>query len=220
MIHRDPSSKTTHMKKFSLFWLLAALLVTLPLSAGAQGNREAAKLTREGADALKAKQYDRAVDLFRKAAELDRRNDKGLAAALQQRAVALASQNQFKKSIDDFTAALDITPDDPGIYERRAYVEMKLGDYDHALADYNELIKRKGNEVRYYLLRSYIYEVKGDIANGIADCDKVLQMQKNSQEAKARKQRLQTTQQQQQQAQSTGGPIASPQQPVQPPKKP
>jgi tetratricopeptide (TPR) repeat protein len=209
------------MKKLSLFWLLAALLVTLPLSAGAQGNREAAKLTREGADALKAKDYNKAVDSFRRAAELDRRNEKSLAAALQQRAVALAGQNQFQKSIDDFTAALDITPDDPGIYERRAYVEMKLGDYDRALGDYNELIKRKGNEVRYYLLRSYIYEVKSDIAHGIADCDKVLQMQHNNQEAKARKQRLQTAQQQQQQAQPTpGGPIAPPQQPVQPPKKP
>jgi tetratricopeptide (TPR) repeat protein len=209
------------MKKLSLFWLLAALLVTLPLSAGAQGNREAAKLTREGADALKAKDYNKAVDLFRRAAELDRRNSASLAAALQQRAVALAGQNQFQKSIDDFSAALDITPDEPGIYERRAYVEMKLGDYDHALADYNELIKRKSNEVRYYLLRSYIYEVKGDIAHGIADCDKVLQMQHNNQEAKARKQRLQTAQQQQQQVQPTpGSPIASPQQPVQPPKKP
>lgn len=207
------------MKKICLFSMLAAIVATCPLSIHAQGNKEAARLTREGADALKAKDYDKAVDSFRKAADLDHRNDKSLAAALQQRAVALASQNQFQKSIDDFSAALDIIPDDPGIYERRAYVEMKLGDYDRALADYNELIKRRPNEPRYYLLRSYIYEVKGDAADGIADCDKVLQLQHNNQEAKARKQRLLQIQQSMPQP-TPPGPITAPQQPVAPPKKP
>ena len=207
------------MKKFSLFCMFGALLVTLPLSANAQGNREAAKLTREGADALKSKDYDKAVDLFRRAAEMDRRNAPGFAAALQQRAMARVGQQQYQQAIDDFNMAQAIMPDDPGIYERRAYAELKLGDYDHALGDYNELIKRKPNEVRYYLLRSYIYEVKADFANGIADCDKVLQMQKNNQEAKARKQRMQTAQQQQVQP-TPPGPITPPQQPVQPPKKP
>jgi tetratricopeptide (TPR) repeat protein len=201
------------MKKFSLFCLLGALLVTLPVPVKAQGAREAAKLTREGADALKNKDYDKAVDLFRKAADLDRRNEKGLSAALQQRAFALTNKQQYQRAIDDYNAALDITPDDPAIYERRAYTEMKLGDYEHALADYDELIKRKSNEVRYYLLRSYIYEVKSDTAHGIADCDKVLQMQPNNQEAKARKQRLTQIQQNQLPA----GPISPP--PEQP-KKP
>jgi len=206
------------MKKIGLFCMLATLAVTLPISVNAQGNKESAKLTRDGADALKNKDFDKAVDLFRKAAELDHRNDRSLGAALQQRAVALAGQNQFQRSIDDFSAALDITPDDPGIYERRAYVEMKLGDYDRALADYSELIKRRPNEARYVLLRSYIYEVKGDAANGIADCDKVLQMQHNNPEAKARKQRL--TQIQQSMPQPTPpGPISAPQQPVPAPGK-
>jgi tetratricopeptide (TPR) repeat protein len=42
-------------------------------------------------------------------------------------------------------------PNDPGIYERRAYVEMKMNDLDKALADYSEAIKVNPNEVRYYL---------------------------------------------------------------------
>jgi tetratricopeptide (TPR) repeat protein len=209
------------MKKIYLFWLLAALLVILPLSVDAQGNREAAKLTREGADALKNKNYDRAVDLFQKAAGLDHRNDRSLSAALQQRAFALTGQQKYQRAIEDYNAALEITPDENGIYERRAYAEMKLGDYDHALTDYSELIKKKPSDVHYLLYRSYIYEVKSDVANGVADCDKVLQMQRNNQEAKARKQRLQTAQQQQQQVQPTpGNPIAPPQLPVPPPKKP
>jgi tetratricopeptide (TPR) repeat protein len=207
------------MKKIPLFCLMGALLVILPGISEAQGNREAAKLTREGAQAVKNKEWDRAVDLFRRAAELDRRNAPSLSAALQQRATAYEAQQQYKKAIDDFSEALDITPDDQGIYERRAYAEMRLNDYDRALADYNELIKRKPNEARYYLLRSYIYEVKGDAAAAIADCDKVLQMQHDNAEAKARKQRMQTLQAQQAATQMPPGPISAPSQPV-PPKKP
>lgn len=215
----EPSSKLLTMKNICLLYILGALLAAMPDLAVAQGNREAAKLTKEGAEALKAKDYNRGVELFQRAASLDPKNNKGYSAALQQRAYALTTAQKYQQAIEDYNAALEITPDDPGIYERRAYSEMRLGDYDHALADYNELIKHKPNEVRYLLYRSYIYEVKGDIANGMADCDKVLQIQHNNPEAKARKQRL--TQVQQSQVQPTPpGPISAPQQPAAPPKKP
>ena len=203
------------MKKIPLFFLIGALLAMLPAPSVAQGTREAAKLTREGAEALKSKNWDKAVDLFRRAAELDHRNDKSYSAALQQRGYALTTAQKYKQAIDDYSAALEITPDDPKIYEFRAYAELRLGDYDHALADYNELLKHKPNEVRYLLYRSYIYEVKGDAAAAIADCDKVLQMQHDNPEAKARKQRMQA----QQAAQAPPTPISAPSQPV-PPKKP
>jgi tetratricopeptide (TPR) repeat protein len=209
------------MKKIPLFYLVGALLVIFPVVSGAQANREAAKLAREGAEALRSKNWDKAVDLYRRAAELDRRNAPSLSAALQHRATAYQTQQppQYQKAIEDFSEALDITPDDQGIYERRAYAEMRLNDYDRALADYNELIKRKPNEARYYLLRSYIYEVKGDAAAAIADCDKVLQMQHDNAEAKARKQRMQTLQAQQAATQMPPGPISAPSQSG-PPKKP
>jgi tetratricopeptide (TPR) repeat protein len=206
------------MKKICcLFALGTLLLAPLPV-AHAQGIREAARLTKEGAEALKAKDYDRAVDLFRRAAELDPRNTKSYSAALQQKAYALTAAQKYQQAIEDYGAALEITPDDPGIFERRAYAEMRLGDYDHALADYNELLKRKPNETRYLLYRSYIYEVKGDIPNGMADVDKVLQSQHNNQEAKARKDRLTKLQQSQPQPMPSG-PITAPQQPAQPPPK-
>ncbi len=208
------------MKNICLFYLLGAfLLAAIPNPAVAQGNREAAKLTKEGSEALKSKDYDRAVDLFRRAAQLDGKNNKSYAAALQQRAYALTMARKYQQAIDDYNAASDITPDDPGISERRAYAEMRLGDYDHALADYGDLLKRKPNDVRLLLYRSYIYEVKNDVPNAMADVDKVLQMQKNNPEAKARKQRL-TQLQESQPLATPAGPIAKPSQPIAPPKKP
>jgi tetratricopeptide (TPR) repeat protein len=68
---------------------------------------------------------------------------------------------------------------------------MKLNDFDKALADYSDAIKINPNEIRYYLLRSYIYEVKGDAKNAMADTDKVLKMDPANAEAQSRKARLQ-----------------------------
>jgi tetratricopeptide (TPR) repeat protein len=71
---------------------------------------------------------------------------------------------------------------------------MKLNDMDKALADYSQAIKLKPNEVRYYAYRSYIYEVKGDIKNSMADTERVLKLDPKNQEAISRKKRLETLQ--------------------------
>jgi Flp pilus assembly protein TadD len=76
------------------------------------------------------------------------------------------------------------------VYEQRAAVEMKIEDYDKALADYSEIIKLKPNEVRYYNYRAYIYEIKNDMQNATAETERALKLDSNNQEAKARKKRL------------------------------
>jgi tetratricopeptide (TPR) repeat protein len=174
---------------------LAAALGLSPLSiANAQGNPESAKLARQGSEAAKAANWDKAVDDFRKAAEMDRKWNTNLAAALQQRGAAFMSQQKFPEAAADFTEALNITPRDAGIHERRAYVEMKLHEVDKALADYSEAIKLNPREIRYYMPRSYIYEVKGDLKNSMADTEHVLKMDKNNAEARSRKERLEKIQ--------------------------
>src|SRR5258708_1556758 len=114
--------------------LISVVALCLTQFVYAQGHPEAAKFAREGAEAAKNKDWDQAVDSYRKAADLDRKAAPNLAAVLQQRAVAYAAAQQFQEAIADFTEALKITPNDPGILERRAYVEMKISDYDKALA--------------------------------------------------------------------------------------
>jgi tetratricopeptide (TPR) repeat protein len=151
---------------------------------------EANKIAMEGADALKNKQWDKAVDLFRKATDMDPKYTKNLSAALQQRAFANASQHQYQEAIQDYTEALKKSPNENAIYEGRAYAEMMLPDYDAALKDYSKLIKMKPKEVRYLLARSYIYEVKKEISKALADTEKVLKLDPNNVEAKAREQRL------------------------------
>jgi len=185
------------MKRNFVFIFAASLALCAAQSSQAEttkDTKEANKLAREGAEASKNQEWDKAIDSLRKATALDHKYATNLAAVYQQRAYAAATNQQFQDAINDYGEALKISPQDARIYEQRAAVEMKLNDMDKALADYSEAIKLKPDEARYYGYRSYIYEVKGDIKNSMADADKVLKLDPKNQEALTRKKRLETLQ--------------------------
>ena len=180
------------MKKSFAFTLITALAlcVSQVCQGQAKKNPEANKLAREGAEAAKSQDWDKAVELLRKATALDHKYADELSAVYQGRGYADASEQKYQDAINEYGEALKLTSQDPRIYEQRAAVEMKINDYDKALADYSEIIKLKPNEVRYYNYRAYIYELKTDLKNSMTDTEKVLKLDANNQEAKARKQRL------------------------------
>ena len=160
----------------------------------AEGNKkspEANKLALEGAEAAKKQEFDKAVDLLKKATAMDHKYSDELSAVYQQRAYAAANDQKYGDAINDYDEALKLTPQEaPRIHEQRAAVEMKIQDYEKALADYSELIKLKPNEIKYINYRAYIYELKNDLQNSMADNEKILKADPNNQDAKARKQRL------------------------------
>jgi tetratricopeptide (TPR) repeat protein len=180
------------MKRSFAFILITAL--TLCLSQVCQGeakkNVEANKLAREGAEAAKNQDWDKAVELLRKATSMDHKYSDELSAVYQRRGYTEAGNQQFQEAINDYSEAAKLTPQDVRVYEQRAAVEMKIQDYDKALADYAEVIKLKPNELRYLNYRAYIYELKNDSKNSLEDTEKVLKQDPNNQEAKARKQRI------------------------------
>ncbi|PYK12325.1 MAG: hypothetical protein DME65_04345 [Verrucomicrobia bacterium] len=181
------------MKRIFVFSFIAALAVCAADLSEAQAPKdakEANKLAREGAEASKNQEWDKAIDLLRKATALDHKYADELSAVYQQRGYAAATNQQFQDAINDYGEAIKLTPQDVRVYEQRAAVEMKLQDYDKALVDYSEVIKLKPNEVRYLNYRAYIYELKKDVKNSMADTDKVLKLDANNQEAKTRKTRL------------------------------
>src|SRR6266566_5989874 len=157
------------MKKSFAFTLITALALCLSqvCQGEAKKNVEANRLAREGAEAAKNQDWDKAVELLRKASAMDHKYADELAAVYQQRGYAAATNQQFQDAISDYSEAAKLTPQDVRIYEQRAAVEMKIQDYDKALADYSEVIKLKPNEVRYYNYRAYIYEIKNDMQNAL-----------------------------------------------------
>jgi tetratricopeptide (TPR) repeat protein len=181
------------MKKSSAFILIAALTLSAsPICQAAEKkNPEANKLAREGAEAAKNQDFDKAVDLLKKATSMDHKYADELSAVYQQRGYAAANDQRYGDAINDYDEALKLTPQQgPRIHEQRAAVEMKIQDYEKALADYSELIKLKPNEIKYLNYRAYIYELKNDLQNSQADNEKILKADPNNQDAKARKQRL------------------------------
>jgi tetratricopeptide (TPR) repeat protein len=178
------------MKTFTALCLIVTVAISLPHFALGQGNPEATRLAKEGAQANKNQDWDKAIEAFRKAAAIDRKNVPNLAAVLQKRAMAYVAQQNFPMALEDLNEALKLMPNDSEAHERRAYVEMQVRDYDKALTDYSEAIKQRPNEVRYLLMRSYIYEVKGDYTNAMADTEKVLKLNKKNAEALSRKARI------------------------------
>jgi tetratricopeptide (TPR) repeat protein len=181
------------MNRSFAFILIAALTLCAShvSQAAEKKNPEANKLAREGAEAAKNQDFDKAVDLLKKATAMDHKYADELSAVYQQRGYAAANDQRYGDAINDYNEALKLTPQQaPRINEQRAAVEMKIQDYDKALADYSELIKQKPNEIKYINYRAYIYEVKNDLQNSMADNEKILKADPNNQDAKARKQRL------------------------------
>jgi tetratricopeptide (TPR) repeat protein len=159
--------------------------------AAEKKNPEANKLAREGIEAAKNQDFDKAVDLLKKATAMDHKYGDELSAVYQQRGYAAANDQRYGDAISDYNEALKLTPQQaPRIHEQRAAVEMKIQDYDKALADYSELIKLKPNEIKYVNYLAYIYELKNDLQNSMTENEKILKADPNNQDAKARKQRL------------------------------
>ena len=72
-----------YMKLLGLEIMVLAIGATVVFG---QGNQEAANLTREGIEASKAKDWDKAIAAFKRATQLDQHYAPNLASALQQRA--------------------------------------------------------------------------------------------------------------------------------------
>src|SRR5437879_4179354 len=182
------------MKILFVVCLITTLGLSMAKSAPQEGNPQAAKIARDAAQAAKDQDWNKAIDGFRKAAEMDRKYVANLAIAYQQRAFSYANDQRFQDALNDLGEAIRINPRDARAFEQRAAVEMRINDYDKALADYEVATKLNPGEIKYHLYRSYIYELRGDIQNAMADTDRALKIDSKNKEALDRKQRLQKIQ--------------------------
>src|SRR5437868_15413153 len=207
------------MKTLFVVCLITTLGLSMAKSAQQEGNPEAAKIAREASQAAKDQDWNKAIDLFRKAAEKDRKYTQNLAIAYQQRAFSYAGDQRFQDALADLAESIKTNPRDAHAYEQRAAIEMKMIDYEKALADYGEAIKINPGEIKYHLYRGYIYELRGDLQNAMAETEAALKINSKSKEAVESKQRLQTILQSENAAPPANAtPVAAP--PAPPKKKP
>ena len=195
------------MKTLFALCLVTILGLSIAPAAQQEGNPEAAKIAREGSQAAKDQEWDKAVERFRKASEMDRKFTASLALAYQQRAYSYANDNRFQDAMNDLNESIKIKPD-ARAYEQRAAIEMRISDNDKALADYAEASKLNPGEIKYHNYRAYIYETRGDLPNAMTENDAALKINGKNKEALDRKARLQKIQSAN--AMPTGTPVAAP----------
>src|SRR5256885_16270164 len=196
------------MKTLIALCLVTTLGFSLAQAAQQEGNPQAAKIARDASQAAKDSDWNKAIEGFRKAAEMDRKYTQNLAIAYQQRAFTFTNEQRFQDALNDLAEAIKIKPGDARFYEQRAAIEMRINDYDKALADYAEASKANPNDIKYHNYRAYIYETRGDLQNATAENDAALKIDSKNKEAVARKQRLQKIQSLN--AIPSGTPVAAP----------
>src|SRR5438128_6164876 len=159
------------MKILFVVCLITTLGLSMAKSAPQEGNPQAAKIARDAAQAAKDQDWNKAIDGFRKAAEMDRKYVANLAIAYQQRAFTYANDQRFQDALNDLNEAIKIKPGEAHTYEQRAAIYMRINDYDKALADYAEAAKASPGEIKYRNYRAYIYEMRGDLQTAITEND-------------------------------------------------
>jgi tetratricopeptide (TPR) repeat protein len=178
--------------------LLTVLSIAAPLTTAvcaskpAKKSNEANELARKGTEAARNRQYDEAIEDLRKAAQMEHKYAPSLVAALLGRAATYASQQQYQQAAADYDEVLKLDGKNVTALEGRGSMAIKMNDMDKAITMYSEANKVDPKELRYLQYRAYLYELKGDLKNSMADNEKVLKMQKDNPDALSRKQRLET----------------------------
>src|SRR5437773_5514766 len=99
------------MKRSFAFVLITALALCASqvCQVQAKKNPEANKLAREGAEAAKNQDREKAVDLLKKATALDRKYGSELSEVYQQRGYAAANDQRYGDGINDYNDALKLS---------------------------------------------------------------------------------------------------------------
>ncbi|HEY4078080.1 MAG TPA: tetratricopeptide repeat protein [Rhizomicrobium sp.] len=129
------------MKKIAI----ATLLVLAPVSAQAAGGYG---MLNAGIDYFNQNRYDDAIIWLGKALDAgDLVPDQAHVAHLN-RGVSLLHQGQAQKSIDDFSAALVLVPDESEAIANRAFAYLAVGEMDHAVDDLNAAHKKRPTDLQ------------------------------------------------------------------------
>lgn len=161
---------------------LTVSLIALFAAAAAlrgQGNPEGAKFSKEGVEAAKAKDWNKAVDAFRQAVKVepqDKKNSDNLAIVLLQRATAYLGQKNFDGAVSDLNEAIKLKPDDVAAHHARGYAFLAKSDWQNALQDYNIVVEGMKNDPEPHERRAYVEMQLKDYDKAIADYTEAIKL--------------------------------------------
>jgi class 3 adenylate cyclase/Tfp pilus assembly protein PilF len=106
--------------------------------------------------------YDRSIAL------------KPTADAYNHRGIAYFDKSDYAKAIDDYTAALKLSPSLAEAINNRAWTYYKTGDLNAALQDANRAVSLDGTKSYIWDTRGHIHEARGSKTAAISDYKKAL----------------------------------------------
>jgi tetratricopeptide (TPR) repeat protein len=87
-------------------------------------------------------------------------------------------RGEFDGSIRDYSASINLDPNDASTYLYRAKVYNRVGLYNQAIADYNKAIQLDSESAAAYRNRGFYYVGQNQLDQAIADLNKATEMDK------------------------------------------
>lgn len=88
--------------------------------------------------------------------------------------------NQFQKSIESFSKAIELNPESFMAYNNRGLVKYFIGDFNGGLLDFNRAIELSPNESSFYNNRGSLRMSTNKYKEGIADYNKAIELNPNN----------------------------------------
>ncbi len=139
------------MRKFEMKLLVTAIICLFILSSNVFSQADV--WYAKGQQSLQKKDYDKAIEFFTRAIEIDRGSHK----YFDKRGLAYLFHERSAEAIEDFSTSLQIDSNNADAYNNRGLAFGLQGDLDRALSDFNKAISLDQNFGQAYLNRGSIY---------------------------------------------------------------
>jgi lipoprotein NlpI len=156
--------------------LLTGSAVLFLFSAGAINAR--AQVTEDFRKCLEAVDVDADETIVRCTAAIESGylSDQNKRGAFNNRGIAYKNKRDYKNAIQDFSAAIELNPNDTKALNNRGALYMTLGDWESAIEDYDRALNLDPNYAMAFKNRGVAYLNKGDYRRAIENYDEYLRI--------------------------------------------
>ena len=130
---------------------------------------------RQGIRAVEEAQYEKAIEAYTRAIELD----SGNAVAYYDRGIAHKGLGQHKKALEDYSKAIELDPKYAHAYNNRSIIYKDLGQNKKAIEDCSKAIELDPNYTYAYNNRGIVYKDLGQNKKAIEDYSKAIELDPN-----------------------------------------
>ncbi len=85
-----------------------------------------------------------------------------------------AQEHDYQRATSEIDSAIKLAPNNAENYAARAQIDFMQKKNQDTIADYNAALKLEPNNLVYLWRQASVYQLSGDYARGLADCNKMI----------------------------------------------